>query len=180
IQFACPDGQAQGQQDDDGPDPGGMNQADVGVDQATTPGSDCNSDIEGGDVQAGGHIDCFRDKALGLVNNIDLQSGYVAKCHTTPGQYGCQHQPRVVGGKGQRQQDDSQQQENLFQGGDGAALIGQLATPQITDSNRHPVCQQDPAHGVNGKARNLLQHGRQEGEGNERAAVPHRRHCVNQ
>src|SRR5690606_1443052 len=66
------------------------------------------------------------------------------------------------------------------QGGDGAALIGQLATPQITDGNRYPVCQHDPAHGVNGKARNLLQHGRQEGEGNERAAVAHRCHCVHQ
>lgn len=49
-------GEAVGQQHDEGTNPGGVHQAEVLHHETADHGAQRNADVEGGDVEAGGHI----------------------------------------------------------------------------------------------------------------------------
>ncbi|MCY1370240.1 hypothetical protein D9M69_573240 [compost metagenome] len=117
---------------------------------------------------------------LSLTHHIHLQPRHVAECHGAPDQHGGQREPRITGGESQQEQHGGEQGKDDFQGADRAALVRQFAAPDVADGHGDAVDQQHQADGAGAEAGEVLKNRREEGKGNERAAVADGRHRIHQ
>ncbi|CUX21373.1 hypothetical protein AGR7B_Cc250061 [Agrobacterium deltaense RV3] len=179
VEHTAPEGQEQGHGDEDGADPRGCGKTHRRFHHQTAkPCANGDAEVEGGDVERRGDIDSAGAMFLGKLHHIKLQAGNIGEGQEAERGKRDERQHRREGGEGKDEQHDGLRQEEADQR-PGRVMVGDPAAADIAGRNGDAIEHEDQADALFGKAGDILQDRRKEGEGDEGAAVTKRGHGEN-